>query len=98
MSTDIYTYQTGLNVLHLFLKIDKLNYLDFDDFYCETELLAITNDFLFCITINDFNNVINKYKLYDWYLTNNIDLHLNDILDFINVLKSKMIPNFYLFY
>ena len=94
MSSDIYPYQTGLNVLHSFLKIDKLNKQDFE---CETQLLSITNDFLFCITINDFNKVVKKYKLYNWYIDNNIDLYIDSILVFINVLKSKMIPNFYLF-
>lgn len=97
MSSDIYPYQTGLNVLHSFLKIDKLNHQDFEHFYCDTQLLSITNDFLFCITINDFNKVVNKYKLYNWYINNNIDLYIYEILTFINILKSQMIPNFYLF-
>jgi hypothetical protein len=90
---DIYTYQTGLNVLHTYLKIDTLHFADFEHFYTEQSLMNITNDFLFCITENDFNNVINKYKLYNWYITNNIDSYLDEILLFINVLKSKIIPN-----
>jgi hypothetical protein len=90
--SDIYTYQTGLSVLHNYLKINELNYLDFEEFNTEYSMLKITNDFLFCITEKDINKVIKKYNLYKWYLNNDIDLYIIDILDFISILKSHIVP------
>ena len=91
--SDIYTYQTGIAVLHNYLKINELNYLDFEEFNTEYSMLKITNDFLFCITEKDIDKVIKKYNLYKWYINNDIDLYIIDILDFISILKSHIVPD-----
>jgi len=95
---DIYSYQTGLNVLHTYLKLDQLDYNDFKGFYNQTAMLQIPNDFLFCTKDKHFYKIVKKYNLYEWYLKNNIDLYLDEILEFIIVLKSKLISNYYLEY
>lgn len=94
--TDIYSYQKGLDILFTYLKLDELDINKLDNIYNQSECLTIANDFLFCTKDKHFFKIVEKYKIYEWYLNNNVDLYLDEILEFIVTLKHKMVSNFYL--
>ena len=94
-SQDIYSYQKGLEILFTYLRLEQLDFDKLDNIYNKTERLTIANDFLFCLNDKHFFKVVKKYKIYDWYLDNDVDLYLDEILEFIITLKSKLVSNYY---
>jgi hypothetical protein len=93
---DIFSYQKGLEILFTYLQLDQVNYNKLDNIYNQTERLIIANDFLFCIKDKHFFKVVEKYNIHEWYLHNNIDMFLDEILEFIITLKNKIVSNYYI--
>ena len=95
-SEDIYSYQKGLEILFTYLRLEQLDFDKFENIYNKTERLTVANDFLFCVKDKHFFKIVKKYKLYEWYIHNDIDVYLDEILEFIITLKKKMVSNYYI--
>ena len=52
--------------------------------------MEIINDFFMVYTKEDIINLIDEYGLYNWYFTFNVDNHLDDIYNYIDMLHIKL--------
>ena len=94
--SDVYSYQKGLKILFQYLRLNEIDIDKLKNIYNKTECLSIANDFLYCIKDKHFYKIVEKYNLYEWYINNDVDLYLDEILEFIITLKNKMVSNFYI--